>query len=359
MLKKRYLQLLALKETAMIDSFWKGKNIFITGINGFIGSNLAKLLISCGANVFGLVRNPDNRTLLYYEKIDKKIILINGDLCDKELISRIISEEQIDTVFHLAAQVEVGVGIENPYLTFETNVRGTYTVLEAIRAYPKNIKSVVVASSDKAYGSYDKSMMPYKEDYPLIPKYPYDTSKACADLIAKSYANDIYNLPIVVTRFSNIFGPGQLNFSAIIPDGIRSALGISSFIPRGDGSAIRDFIYVEDVCDLYLKIARKIAESKNNNFHGEVFNAGTNSPISMKEVISKIFISLGNNKDLDKILKLMEGKVTQGEIDTQYMDYDKVNKYFDWSPNHDFDSGLEKTIKWFQDYLAMSKNKGS
>ena len=271
------------------------------------------------------------------------------------MISRVISEEQIDTVFHLAAQVEVGVGIENPYLTFETNVRGTYTILEAIRAYPKNIKSVVVASSDKAYGSYDIDMMPYKEDYPLIPKYPYDTSKACADLIAKSYANDIYKLPIVVTRFSNIFGPGQLNFSAIIPDGIRSALGISEFIPRSDGQAIRDFIYVEDVCNLYLKIAEKISYPDNHSIYGEVFNAGTNNPISMKEVISKIFKALKNDKALDKILSLMKGRVTEGEIDTQYMDFEKVNKYFGWSPTHNFDSGLKKTIKWFEEYLTTYK----
>ena len=339
----------------MRDNFWKGKNIFITGINGFIGSNLAKILIYLGANVFGLIRNPDNRTLLYFEEIDKKVVLIEGNLCDKELISRVISEEQIDTVFHLAAQVEVGVGIENPYLTFETNVRGTYTILEAIRAYPKNIKSVVVASSDKAYGSYDIDMMPYKEDYPLIPKYPYDTSKACADLIAKSYANDIYKLPIVVTRFSNIFGPGQLNFSAIIPDGIRSALGISEFIPRSDGQAIWDFIYVEDVCNLYLKIAEKISYPDNHSIYGEVFNAGTNNPISMKEVISKIFKALKNDKALDKILSLMKGRVTEGEIDTQYMDFEKVNKYFGWSPTHNFDSGLKKTIKWFEEYLTTYK----
>ena len=335
----------------MNDNFWKGKNIFITGINGFIGSNLAKLLISCGANIFGLVRNPDKRTLLFFEDISKAVVLIEGDLCDKELISRIISEEQIDTIFHLAAQVEVGVGLDNPYLTFETNVRGTYTILEAVRSYPKNIKSVVVASSDKAYGSYDKNMMPYKEDYPLIPKYPYDTSKACADLIAKSYANDIYKLPIVVTRFSNIFGPGQLNFSAIVPDGIRSAMKISEFIPRSDGSAIRDFIYVEDVCDLYLKIAQNIALEKNKTIYGEVFNAGTNSPISMKQVITKIFESFNNTKDLEKIHKLMEGKVTEGEIDTQYMDYEKVNKFFGWSPTHNFEEGLAKTIEWYKSYL--------
>lgn len=351
MQKRKFLQSQQYNKQTMINNYWKGKNVFITGINGFIGGNLAKILQKNGANIFGLIRNPNSKTFLHYEGIDKDIVLINGDLCDKELICRIISEEQIDTVFHLAAQVEVGVGIENPYLTFETNVRGTYTILEAIRAYPKNIESVVVASSDKAYGSYGIEMMPYKEDYPLIPKYPYDTSKACADLIAKAYANDIYKLPIIVTRFSNIFGPGQLNFSAIIPDGIRSALGISKFIPRGDGKAIRDFIYVEDVCDLYMRIAENLSSSTDNSLYGEIFNAGTNSPISMKEVISKVFTSLDKEEELKDIIEAMKGKTTQGEIDVQYMDYHKVNKFFNWTPKHDFDSGLSKTIEWFKSYL--------
>ena len=335
----------------MNKDFWRGKNVFITGINGFIGGNLAKCLSEKGANIFGLVRNPNKKTFLFFEGLDKSIVLINGDLNDKDLLSRIISEENIDTVFHLAAQVEVGVGIENPYLTFETTVRGTYTLLESIRCHPTNIKAVVVASSDKSYGSYPIEKMPYKEDYPLIPKYPYDTSKACTDLIAKAYANELYGLPIVVTRFSNIFGPGQLNFSAIIPDSIRSALGYSKFIPRSDGSAIRDFIFAEDVADLYLRIAESLSKN-NSNLYGEVFNAGTNSPISMKEVITKIFTVMNKPEDLDLVLNAMNGKKTKGEIDTQYMDYEKVNKFFDWSPKHSFEEGLDKTISWFKNYLT-------
>src|SRR5690606_36361785 len=134
----------------------------------------------------------------------------------KELMARILSEERINAIFHLAAQVEVGVGMSNPYLTFETNVRGTYTLLEAVRQHPEHIQAVIVASTDKSYGSYPKEKMPYKEDYPLKPRYPYDTSKAAADMIAQSYANEVYKLPLVVTRFCNIFGPGQLNFSAVV-----------------------------------------------------------------------------------------------------------------------------------------------
>jgi len=187
------------------NNYWQGKNVFITGINGFVGGNLAKKLHSIGAIVFGLERNSRKDTFLYFEGVGERVNMISGDLLDKELISRIISEEQINVVFHLAAQVEIGVGIKNPFLTYETNTRGTYSLLEAIRQFPDSIESVICASTDKSYGSYPREKMPYKEDYPLLPEYPYDVSKACADMIARSYASDVFGLPIVVTRFSNIF----------------------------------------------------------------------------------------------------------------------------------------------------------
>ena len=331
------------------NSYWYNKNVFITGINGFIGGNLAKELLRQGSKIFGLIRNEKKDTFIYFEGIADNINLIYGELCDKELMTRIISEEHIDVVFHLAAQVEVGVGITNPYLTFETNIRGTYTLLEAIRLCPQTIQSVLVASTDKAYGSYGKDEMPYKEDYPLKPRYPYDTSKACADMIAQSYASEIYKLPIVVTRFCNIYGPGQLNFSAIVPDGITSALGYTKFIPRGDGSMIRDFIFVEDVVNLYIRIAEAI-EKDTGNIAGEIFNAGTNSPISVREVLQTIYTLAGNEKDYKEVLSLMKGEKTTGEIDCQYMDFEKVNKFFAWCPRHNFKEGIKKSIEWYKSY---------
>lgn len=333
------------------NNYWKGKNVFITGINGFIGGNLAKKLLGDGANIFGLIRNQKKDTFLFYEGIADKITLMNGDLCDMDLISRIVSEERITNVFHLAAQVEVGVGLSNPLLTFETNIRGTYTLLEAIRKYGTDIKSVVVASTDKSYGSYPKEKMPYKEDYPLRPAYPYDTSKACADMIAQCYCCDVYKIPLVVTRFCNIYGPGQLNFSAIIPDAIRSAFGYSTFIPRSDGSQIRDFIFVEDVVNLYQRISENI-ENDPEKFSGEIFNAGTNEPKTVREIVEAIYQKIGNLKDLDKIITIMKDKKTTGEIECQYMDFEKVNQFFGWKPTHSFDDGLKKTIEWFKCYLA-------
>ena len=192
--------------------------------------------------------------------------------------------------------------------------------------------------------------MPYKEHYALKPIYPYDVSKACADMIARSYACEIYNLPIVVTRFSNIYGPGQLNFSAIMPDAIRSALGYSNFIPRGNGSQIRDYIFVEDVVDLYLLISEEL--SKNPEFYrGDIYNAGTNNPISVRKIIETIYGNIGNHKALEKIIKLMSEKKTIGEINCQFMDFEKVNKSFGWIPIHNFNDGLTKTINWYRKFF--------
>lgn len=334
------------------NSYWFGKNVLITGVNGFIGGNLTKSLVSKGANVFGLIRNAKYDTLLFCEKLNEKITLIQGDLTDKDLFSRVISEEQINSVFHLAAQVEVGVGLANPYLTFESNIKGTYSLLEAIRQNPQTIESVVVASTDKSYGSYPKDKMPYKENYPLLPRYPYDVSKACADMISQSYATEIYNLPIVVTRFCNIYGPGQLNFSAIFPDSIRACLGYGTFIPRGNGQQQRDFIYIEDVIDLYLQIGEQLA-CDPSRFRGNIYNAGTNQPTFIRDALEAVYRLTGNEDAFKAILEMMNGKKTTGEIECQYMGFDKVEKHFGWRPKHTFDQGLSKTIQWFEWYLKQ------
>ena len=250
----------------------------------------------------------------------------------------------------MAAQVEVGIGLKNPFLTFETNVRGTYTIMESARLYPDSLKAIVVASSDKSYGEYPRNAMPYKEDYPLLPKFPYDTSKACADMIAQTYAYGANSLPIVVTRFSNIYGPGQLNFSALIPDGIRSALGYSKFIPRGDGSMMRDFLYIKDVVELYISIAEFLANN-TKKISGQIFNAGSNSPKTVKEILECIFTIIGDMDEYNNVLQKMKNKKTVGEIDCQFMDYEKVKDYFGWTPQHSFNDGLLKTIEWYKRYL--------
>lgn len=334
------------------NNYWQGKNVFITGANGFIGGNLAKACVERGANVFGLVRNIRKDTYLYHEGIADRMTVIQGELIDYGLMRRIVAEEGINVCFHLAAQVEVGVARAYPFLTWESNVKGTYSLLEALRENKETVQSVIVASSDKAYGSYERDKLPYREDYPLIPIYPYDVSKACADLIARSYALGSFDLPVIITRFCNIFGPGQLNFSALIPDAIRSALGYSDFIPRGNGLHERDYIYVDDVVDLYLLFAERLAADPS--LRGEIFNAGTNTPKQVRDIVELVFRIMNKEPEYKTIEPLWANRQTVGEIDCQFMSYDKVQKYFGWAPQHSFENGLEKTISWFEKYL---KNK--
>jgi len=335
--------------------FWRGKKVLITGVNGFIGGNLAGYLVREGAEVTGLVRNICEESLLYFEGLAPRIKMVRGDLIDKEILTRVIAEEQVQYVFHLAAQVEVGVARAYPFLTWETNIKGTYCLLEAVRENRENIEAVVIASSDKAYGEYGRDKMPYREHYPLIPVYPYDVSKACADMIARSYASSLYNIPIVVTRFCNIFGPGQLNFSALIPDSTRCALGYGDFIPRSDGSQVRDYIYVGDVVELYAVIAEALA--RNPGLAGEVFNAGTNKPRSVREVVEKVFEVTQQQEKYREIEKLWAHKKTIGEIDCQYMTFDKVKEFFGWRPVTTFDAGMRKTVAWFERYLLARQRQ--
>lgn len=330
----------------------KNKKVLLSGVTGFVGGNLVEALLENGAEVFAIVRSSNAHCFLFYEGYEKKIRLFHGDICDKDLWFNIITEQQIDVIYHLAAQVEVGVALTNPYLTFETNVRGTYNMLEACRLAINSghkIDAIVVASSDKAYGEYPIEKLPYLEDYPLLPKFPYDTSKACADMICQAYAIERYKLPVVITRFSNIYGPGQMNFSAIVPDAIRSGLGFSKFIPRSDGKMVRDFLFVKDVADLYMKIA--LAVTNNQDKHrGQIFNAGSNIPIDMRTLITKVYQQLGNITELERIISDMKGKVTTGEIQHQHMSFDKVNEYFNWKPNNTIDEGLTKSIEWYKSY---------
>jgi CDP-glucose 4,6-dehydratase len=335
----------------MNKNFWKNKKVLITGINGFIGSNLCKKLLSLGANVTGLLRNKNEKTLLFVEKLNKKVTLVNGNLENKNNLKRILLEQNIEICFHLAAQVEVGIAEQDPFVTWETNIKGTYCLMEAIREQKKKLKAIVIASSDKAYGNYPRNKMPYKEDYELKAKYPYDVSKACSDMIARSYASDLYNLPVVITRFANIYGPGQANFSALIPDCMKAIIKNEKFIPRGNGNNIRDFLYVEDVAELYLSIGKKIY-LKPKKIKGEIFNAGTNKPLKVKNIIKIIFKHENKENRFKKIEKMFKNKKTSGELDFQYMDYKKVKFFFGWTPKTDFITGISKTITWYKKNIS-------
>ena len=337
------------------DNFWKNRNVLITGVSGFVGSNLAKNLLENGANVTGITQKKRKRdSLLYYEKIDKKIKVIFGNITNKKLLTKIIKKNKIQICFHLAAQVEVGAAKSKPFETWESNVRGTYTLLEIFRENNKYIKSIIVASSDKAYGEHGIKKMPYKENYNLIPTFPYDTSKACADIIAKCYSSEIFKLPIIITRFSNIYGPGQLNFTALIPGLIKSCIFKEKFIMRGNGKSIRDFIYINDIVDLY-KLLSKNLYKKPKKYYGEIFNAGTNTPYQTSHILKKIFLYNKREKELKLVLKKLKNKKTSGELSVQFMDFKKLYKYFKWKPKHKFEKTLPSLFSWYEEYFTYSK----
>ena len=335
-------------------SFWKNKTVLITGINGFIGGNLSKQLLAYGCTVIGVTNRKNKSKFLHFEKIHSKVKISYTDISNYEQISKIVKKNKIDICFHLAAQVDVNVARHNPYQTFESNIKGTYNLLEALRLNSK-VKAIIVASSDKAYGEYSLKDLPYKETYDLRPRYPYDVSKAAADMITKSYSTELFNMPLITTRFSNIYGPGQLNFSALIPDCILANLGYKNFIPRGDGSNSRDFLFVEDVCDLYMCLAFHLYKDKS--LTGEIFNAGTGKAYMVKTIVKSICNANNNEKLYDKIASKFLGKKTVGEITHQFMSYKKLNKYFGWKPGSTLDDGLKKTFLWYKSFLTKYNYK--
>jgi len=209
-----------------------------------------------------------------------------------------------------------------------------------------------MASSDKSYGTYPKSLLPYKEHYTSRAIFPYDVLKACADMISKSYSSELFKLPIITTRFSNIFGPGQLHFSALIPDIMKSLILNKKFIPRGDGSDLRDYVYINDIVDLYLLLSKNLY--KKPKLRGEIFNAGINKPISVKEVISKFYLARNKKEELKIIFKLMKSKKSKGEIPYQYMDHEKLKKYFGWKPKYDFNTTAKTTYEWYKEYFKKN-----
>ena len=334
-------------------NFWKEKNVLITGAAGFVGSNLSKNLSKNGARVVGLIQSKKKESLLFYEKIDEKINIVFGDITDRTLLKKILIKYNIEICFHLAAQVEVGFARQDPFGTWETNVRGTYSLLDTIRENKKNIKSIIIASSDKAYGEHGIKKMPYQENYNLKPLFPYDTSKACADMIAKSYASKLFNLPIVISRFSNIYGPGQLNFTALIPDAITACLKNKVLKMRGDGESMRDFIHIDDIVDVYKVLSEKLYTSPAK-YSGEIFNAGTNSPKKIKDVVKTIYLYKKKLQKYKAVVRGIKKNKSIGEISIQFMDYKKLYKHFKWKPKKNFEKSLPSLFKWYANYLKKN-----
>lgn len=316
-------------------NFWKDRTVFVTGASGFVGANLVGELVKRNATVICLQRDETQRNSLDLLDLRDRATVIRGSVDDLPLMSRILNEYDIDAVFHLAAQALVGAANRSPVSTFESNIRGTYLLLEACRL-SSTVKRVVVASSDKAYGTHTD--LPYSEDFKLNAVFPYDVSKACTDLISQSFAHT-FKLPVAVTRSANIYGPADANLSRIIPGTILSLLRGERPIIRSDGTPVRDFIYTADIVAGYLLLAENIDQSA-----GEAFNFGSGEPVSMLDLVNRIVRLMGSDLLPDILLKT---KIAN-EIDAQYLASDKVNQRFGWKPAINLDKGLELTIDWYK-----------
>ena len=321
-------------------NFWHDKNVFITGCTGFLGSWLTAELVRQGANVVGLIRDRIPQSMLVRSGVITQINVAHGDICDYHLVERIIAEYEIDTIFHLAAQTQVMIANRSPMSTFETNVRGTWQLLEAARHNP-TVERIVVASSDKAYGVQDE--LPYREEAPLQGKYPYDVSKSCADLISLSYAHS-YGLPVAVTRFANLYGGGDLNWKRIVPGTIKSVLRGERPIIRSDGTFQRDYMYVEDAVRGYMLVGEQVARE---DVRGQAFNFGLDKPASALEVVETI-IAISDKPELEPII-LNEAK---NEIPHQYLASDKAHRVLGWRAEYDLAAGLSAATDWYQAFLA-------
>jgi len=318
------------------------RSVFITGAYGLLGGWLTKALLTDGAHVTVLKRDDPPASALELEGTEARCTVVHGDVSDAPLMQRALAEHEVDTVFHLAAQTIVGVAGRSPVGTFETNVRGTWNVLEACRSL--GVGRVVVAASDKAYGSHDE--LPYREaSTPLAPRFPYEASKAAADLIARSYWH-AYELPVAVTRFANLYGGGDANRSRLIPEAIAAALAGRAPVIRSDGSPQRDYLYVEDAVAAYLAIA---AALDGSGARGEAFNAGTGEPRSVLEVVSLVCAAAGT----DVVPDVRGAGVPTGEIDRQYVDAAKLHALTGWAPEVALDDGLNRTVAWYREHPAL------
>lgn len=314
------------------------RSVFVTGAYGLLGSWLVKRLLEDGARVTVLKRDAVAASALVLEGTERRVDVVRGELGDLALLERILAEYEIDTVFHLAAQTLVGVAARAPLATFESNVRGTWLVLEACRR--AEVRAVVVAASDKAYGWHQE--LPYTEEHPLAPRYPYEVSKAAADLIARSYWHT-YRLPVAVTRCANLYGGGDLSLSRLVPEAALAAIDGRAPVIRSDGTLQRDFLYVEDAVDAYLAICALLHGGRGA---GEAFNAGGGRPHSVRTVVELTCRAAGADVHPD----VRGTGAPPGEIPRQWVDSSKLRAATGWQPRVDLHEGLRRTVDWYRRY---------
>lgn len=329
------------------NEFWQDRRVLVTGCMGLLGSWTVRELLGRGAHVVGLVRDQVRGSELARSGCLSKIDTVQGCVEDQPLLERVMAEYEVQNVFHLAAQTIVGIANRSPLSTFETNIKGTWCVLEAARrcGYAPH---VIVASSDKAYG--DQETLPYTEDAPLEGRHPYDASKSCTDIISLTY-HHTYKLPVCVTRCGNFYGGGDLNFNRIVPGTIRAALRGKRPVIRSDGSFVRDYFYVEDGAKAYLHLAECMAHQPE--VLGHAFNFSTEMQVTVLELV-------------DQLLRLMNSSLTpdvrgeaSNEIKHQYLSAAKAREMLGWTPKFELSAALKKTIAWYEKFLCSDSESSA
>jgi len=321
-------------------AFWRDRRTLVTGATGLVGGALVPQLRQLGADLVCLVRDWVPQSELVRSHLIEQVATVRGDARDQALLERVLGEYEVETVIHLAAQTIVTIANRNPVSTFETNVAGTWALLEACRRSPM-VKQVVLASSDKAYG--DQDVLPYTEDTPLAGRHPYDVSKACADLIAQSYAAT-YGVPVVVSRCGNFYGGGDLNWNRIVPGTIRSLVRGERPVVRSDGQYVRDYFHVEDGAAAYVLLAERLGADPG--LRGRAYNFSNETPVTVLELVRKILGLMGADLAPD-----VRNEVTN-EIRRQCLSAERARRELGWRPLLSLDEGLRRTIAWYHDFLG-------
>ena len=322
-----------------MNGFWRDRPVLVTGATGLVGSWLTLRLVEMGADVVCLVRDWVPQSELVRGGAIERVKVVRGDIRDRDVLERAIGEFDTGTVIHLAAQTIVGIANRNPISTFESNIQGTWNLLEACRRSP-GVKSIVIASSDKAYG--DREVLPYDEETPLEGRHPYDVSKSCADLIAQAYAKT-YGLPVAVTRCGNFYGGGDLNWNRIVPGTIRSVLRCERPVIRSDGQYVRDYFYVEDGAAAYMLLAERLHSSPD--LHGQAFNFSNEIEVTVLDLVDRILKAMGSK------LEPVVLNQASNEIRRQFLSAARARRMLQWSPLFTLDQGIERTIPWYREFL--------
>ena len=320
--------------------FWRDRPVLVTGATGLLGGWLVRRLLAERAQVVALVRDWVPQSHLLSGAMAQQVSIVRGDVRDQELLERALGEYEIDTVFHLAAQTIVGVANRNPAATLDTNIRGTWALLEAARRSPL-VRSIVTASSDKAYG--DHEVLPYDETAALQGEHPYDASKSCADLVSRMYGLT-FDVPVAITRCGNFYGGGDLNWNRLVPGTIRAVLRGERPVIRSDGSLIRDYFYVEDGASAYMRLAEAL--HGDASLRGEAFNFSNEIQVDVLDLTRRILARMGSTLEPDV------RNEARHEIQHQWLSAAKARRVLGWSPEFTLDEGLDRTIAWYREFLA-------